>query len=155
MLHASCPTIATWHCYPAIIRIIESTTGFTLRTSGACAIQWNATAKFMDISKQWTTKLSPSLQLAIVASFHKYTMPRPFNYTGTLCCIQNSAKIKHYFCTFGNTNDYESLRSMVEVSYILLDARTDLIDRLRISAIMLLRVLFGMQNPLSPTAFRN
>jgi hypothetical protein len=60
-------------------------------------MQRNATAKFMDISEQWTTRLSPSLQLIIAALFHKYTMQHQFNYTGIVCCVQNSTKIKHYF----------------------------------------------------------
>jgi hypothetical protein len=44
-----------------------------------------------------------------------------------------------FFFTSENTKDNESLRSIVEVSYILLNTRTDLIDRLRISAMMLLK----------------
>jgi len=46
---------------------------------------------------------------------------------------------KTLFFTFENTKDYESLQSIVEVSYIILNTRTDLTDRLRISAIMLLK----------------
>ena len=118
-------------------------------------MQWNATGKFMDISEQWTTKLSPLLQLAIVASLRKYTMLRLLNYTRTAYCIQNRVKIKDYFFTSENTKDYEKftkrsgsdLRSAEYTNRPYWHPKDFCRDAVE--------VLFGRQCPLSATAFQN